>query len=452
MFCGNCGAKLEDDSTFCSECGAKVEKPEFLIRNLALDPIPDQGTAGTQPKPKLSERWKAMDKKQKSVCAVIAAAVICGAAVWWYNSGIVRLDSYVDVEFTGYDGIGHAQAVFDREAFMSDYGNKVKLKAKSDNFLEELSDSIENSALEAVSYECIDYELDKTDHLKNGDEVTLTWDCDDSAFEELCGKKLKYSEQVFTAEGLEKLELIDPFEKIEIGYNGISSEGYISVETPADSEEYIQNLWYSVEPDYNLSNGDTVRVSINNYDEEYYAEEYGIGFSSTEKTYTVSGLGEYVSGAADISEDMLEQMISQGTDELTAYAAKNWSGSLSLDGVEYIGNYFLKAKGNDSYLQNKLILVYKVDSTITVEESGEQTAVSYYTCIMYSNIIKENDEIIVDLQQYDRCSDSFDVEVDAGGWWPLRYWYNGYQNPDELYQRMVVTCSDEFTSEDNVND
>lgn len=465
MFCGKCGAKLDDDSTFCSECGAKVEKPEFQIPNQipdmgafqAYSPVPGQNPGQnwnhntTQPKLKWSERWKKMGIKEKAVCIAVVIVLLCGVAVYWYNNSIVRLDPYISVEFTGYDGIGHAVAVFDDKAFIKDYGSKLKLETEADNFLEELSGNIENSALEILESGCINYDLDKTDYLKNGDEVTLVWDCEDSSFESMFGKKLKYSEMIFTAEGLQEIELIDPFEKVEIICEGISPKGYLSISIPEDSEEYIQNLWYSITPNSELANGDTVKLSVLDYDEEYYAEKYGIGFSCKEKSYTVSGLGEYVSSAADISEDMLGQMTSQGKDEFAAYAAKNWEREVSLDHVEYVGNYFLNAKGSNSYDSNRLILVYKVDSTIT-PENGEQTKVSYYTYITYRNIIKADEETIVDLQQYERCSDSFYVEIDTGGWWNSRYWFYGYRNLNELYQQAVVAYSDEFVSEDHIED
>ena len=136
---------------------------------------------------------------------------------------------------------------------------------------------------------------------------------------------------------------------------------------------------------------------------------------------------------------------------MTAYAAKNWNSQVSLDGVDYLGNYFLSAKGSNSYDQNRLILVYSLNSTITPEDRP-QTKVSYYTYIVYRNLINAGEETLIDLQQYDRCQDSFEVEVDTDSWWNSRYRYNGYQTLDALHQQAVVAFSDEFASEDNIAD
>lgn len=459
MFCGKCGAPLEEDSMFCNECGAKVEKPDFQIQNQ----LPDQGQdmhyvsdqAMVQKKPALSERWKQLDTKGKAICTGIVLAVILVVAVYWHNSSLMKLNQYVDVEFTGYDGIGRAQVVFDDEAFLNDYGDKIKSDKKSNSFLDALAEteSFEDEALELLRYEYIGYELDTYDHLKNGDEVTLTWNCEDSAIQSMFGKKPKYSDITFTVDGLDTVELVDPFEKVEIQYEGVAPYGYAYIASTG-KEAYVQDLWYQMEPEGDLSNGDTVRVYISGYDEEYFAEQYGIGFSGTEKTYTVSGLGEYVSTADDISEDMLEQMIAQGTDVITAYAAKNWDSAVSLDEVAYAGNYFLKAKGNGSYTQNKLILVYAVEASIAVEDSDEKEKVSYYTYVTYSDLINvEEGKTMIDLQTYETCSDSFVVEVEAeNSWWNRNYRFIGYQDLNMLMNQTVVVCADQFSSEDNIED
>ena len=450
MFCGKCGAPLEEDSMFCNECGAQVERPSFPT---GTNPAP--GQTAEAPRVTLSERWNRLDKKGKVICVVIALAVLCGVFAHWYNGKIVRLDPYVDVEFTGYDGIGYAHATFDQDAFLREYGNKIKLKGKSADLLGELeglTGNAKNSAVELLVSECASCSLDKNDHLKNGDEVTLTWDCEDMAFEAACGKKLKYSEKVFKVEGLEEIELVNPFEKLEIQYEGVAPYGQAYVASTGN-EAYLRDVWFELEPRDGLSNGDTVKVSVEGYNEERMAEQYGIGFSATENTYTVSGLSEYITTAGDISEDVMEQMIDQGKDVMTSDAAKTWSGDVSLDKVKYIGNYFLNAKGNNAECKNKLILVYSVNATITVEDVDKREKVSYYTYIAYRDIMKsDTEEAWVDLQRYETCPDYFNVEVDTGGWWNNRYTFAGYEKLDMLNNQTVVVNADRFTSEENIDE
>ena len=37
MFCGKCGAKIDDKSKFCGKCGAKVNKPDDAVNVNSLD-------------------------------------------------------------------------------------------------------------------------------------------------------------------------------------------------------------------------------------------------------------------------------------------------------------------------------------------------------------------------------------------------------------------------------
>ena len=448
MFCGKCGAPLEEGSVFCNECGAKVEGTVFPA---GANPVP---VAGTQ-KVSLAERWNQLDKKGKLICIVIVLAVLLGVAVHWYNGKIIRLDPYVGVEFTGYDGIGYAQVTFDRDAFLRQYGNKIKLKGKSADLLGEmqgLADAIENSAAALLASECIDYKLDNDNHLKNGDEVTLTWDCNDMAFEAACGKKLKYSEQVFKVEGLEAIELVDPFEELEVQFEGVAPYGRAYIASTGN-KDYLQDVWFELDSSDGLSNGDSVRVSIDGYNEDRIAEQYGIGFSTTEKTYTVSGLNEYVTTAADIAENVMEQMIDQGEDVITSYAAKTWSGEVALDKVKCIGNYFLTAKGNNAECQNKLVLVFSVNATISPADTDKREKLSYYTYITYQDIMKsDTEDAWVDLQRYETCSDCVTVEIETGAWWNRTYRIPGYEKLDMLKNQTVVINADRFASEDNVKE
>lgn len=116
----------------------------------------------------------------------------------------------------------------------------------------------------------------------------------------IAGKKLTQSGS--QSGSSEKVVEVDPFEKLSIIYSGISgcARGRLD-----DNNEYdIRKLEKTTTGLENLSNGDTVTVKYDTDTVKVGNTKYVL--TQTEKTYTVSGLDEYVTDIRDVGEEDYE--------------------------------------------------------------------------------------------------------------------------------------------------
>ena len=121
---------------------------------------------------------------------------------------------------------------------------------------------------------------------------------------------------------------VDPFVKLSINYSGISgrASGRLS-----DTNVYdISKLEKTTTGMENLSNGDTITVKYDTDTVKKGNTEYVL--TQTEKTYTVSGLDEYVTDVCDVGEEDYEILKkgavslakSQCDDDLSSYVPESF--------------------------------------------------------------------------------------------------------------------------------
>lgn len=210
----------------------------------------------------------------------------------------------------------------------------------------------------------------------------------------------------------------------------------------------------------NLSNGDTVTVTVHSNRDDFSdcIEKYGAIPAATEKTYTVEGLKEYITSTDGLTDSVLVSLQNQAEDVLNAYIAKSWdSECVTLKGMSYLGYYILTPKNKDNYgvYQDVIILPYQVTSHNHFEDDKGQVYdadVSYYWYIAFRNVSKDADgNIAGGLDDYYTANASFDVKTGLDdGWWE-KYWsYDGYQTLDELYSNAVTRNVEDYNHQDNV--
>ena len=290
--------------------------------------------------PEAAPAAKAPEKKAKkgskakwgiligAVVALIAAflllvGIIIAILVWPKK---IDMNDYVSVQFTGYDTIGTAQVVVDEIAFMEKYGDKIKFSKKAMENPEFSFYSSWGYSPAEVYLDLVTTDLSQRNNLSNGQEVTLTWPCQDDAFGDFFNYGLKCEEETYVVEGLQPVQMFDPFDNIELQFSGTAPYGQVQI-IQNDYSGVYSDLYYYVDNNYNLSNGDTIKVTVGT---SYWTdtttaciENYGICPSATEKEYTVEGLEYYVSSLDEIDIDALNAMIAQGQDNFNAYVANN---------------------------------------------------------------------------------------------------------------------------------
>lgn len=468
--CVNCGKPIPADSKFCPECRAPQSDTPLMRQQSRVMRVQSAYVNRQQPS---GEEGK-IKKRNKIIGIIVGIALglcVIIIALSFIIKPSINLNKYVTISFEGYDTVGDVVVSFDTEKFDADYGKKLSSitgKKNTSGISEYVSDKekpifdyydISSGTAKFLS-DCVNGELDESFGLSNGDVVEYTWDCDDEKALSMYGFKLKYEDIKMTVEDLEEAETFDPFEGIEVVFEGIGPDGsaYIDGEPVAEA---AQDLGYELDYNTGLSNGDSVTVTVSLYYDdpvEYCIQNYGMIPSPLTKTYTVDGLDSYIKSASDISEDSLDDMQAQAEDVYNAYIAKNWEDGEALQSFTYIGNYLLTSKKSDDWGDNNILyLVYKaqVKNTCSDDDGTYNKTNDIYWYICYYNLLVNTEGVItVDITHYTTPRDRF--TIDSGihsGWWGTKSWeYYGYQTLDELYKTVVISNSELYKHEDNIDE
>ncbi len=445
-FCGKCGAENDNNAKFCQKCGAPLvtqEAPKAAVNNT----VADNNYAGAAAAPK-----SAMKISPKLIGAICAGVVVFIAIIFAVlnSKPTINLDKYIKFEVTGYDGYGRAYVSVDWDAIEEKYAKKLEYTGAAKKQYKELLSLM--TPLEAVE-ECVSIKLDTTDKLSNGDEVSYTWNIDEELTDYVkC--KVKFKDGSFKVSDLTELAKFDAFADLTVSFEGIAPNGNVNF-TYAGKE--LDAYDFSADKYNELSNGDTVTISINEYEIERCAEQYGKVPEALEKEYTVEGLKSYVSKISDIDDNALSEMKSQAEDVFNAHAAKSFGEDEKLRSLTYIGDYLLTNKGNSYGNYNYLFVVYKaqVQNTYSNNKKSYDKVNDIYWYICFNNLMVDGDgKVEVDVTSYNTPSDRFTVDSNvSSGWFGTKTWYYyGYENLDELYKKVVTSNLDGYNHEDNVDE
>ena len=487
MICVHCGRDIPNGTKFCPFCGQPVAadqpagQPAFNIQPGASVRPPQQPPVMGAQQPMGGQSAAAtatvtpkapIDPKKLAVPVAVAAVVVVGGVLIATHKPTVNLNKYITLSAEGYNSIGTLDVEFDTDKLEKDYGKKI-----AKNFQKAMKNHEEDtyglSNLAGSLYEggetslfvtyCADGSADKTRNLSNGDVVTYTWDGVNEQTkkeaEELFGVKIKCSDVTYKVSGLTAVNTFDAFDGVEVEFDGISPDGSATANT-LPTAEAAKSLYYTLDEQYNLANGDTVTVTVHSNRDDFSdcIEKYGAIPAATEKTYTVEGLKEYITSTDGLTDSVLVSLQNQAEDVLNAYIAKSWdSECVTLKGMSYLGYYILTPKNKDNYgvYQDVIILPYQVTSHNHFEDDKGQVYdadVSYYWYIAFRNVSKDADgNIAGGLDDYYTANASFDVKTGLDdGWWE-KYWsYDGYQTLDELYSNAVTRNVEDYNHQDNV--
>lgn len=305
----------------------------------------------------------------KKICMLFAALIAVLALTGCGSKNTIDLTQYVQVNVSGADGYGCASADAD------DIGLEALL----------LSDD-ESDADSWVKLDMllrIRYEIDKKDHLSNGDKVSVTVTYPDGLAEALDADITPKSGDSWTVEisDLGEPERVDVFEGMTIEYgngNTLCANGSYTA------------LQYTLSQTQGLSNGDTITITVSAPDgntnlESYCMDTYGWMPLSDSCEYTVTGIDEYPIHLEDIPEELFEElrMVAQmQIEELSAQMYNNFGN------YGYCMNhYFLDAvyvaspnENIDDTHKNEVYLVYRINAS---NPDGER---EYIYSAMFPNV------------------------------------------------------------------
>lgn len=492
-FCSNCGSEIPDGAKFCGVCGQPVLPPEQAVPGgaAAEEAAGAQGTypsaADTPGAPSAREHTPAetpsgayaqggMPPAKKGlslkmliiIAAVAAAAVIALVVLLLGRKSTIDLNKYVSVEFTGYSGFGEAEVNFDDYTFMSDFQAVAKGR-KNSSILSDLFDTFSSSSV----YDAFDWEITPEDHLSNGDTVTLHWVITDETIQKENKVRLTGSDQTFTVEGLEEVREVDPFEDVEVVFDGAAP--YVSVDVVNNSDdEVISGIWFMTDIPELITPESTVRVYIDEDDVSYYEEYYGLSFTQTSKEYSCESVDRFAETLADFNDSVRAELQTY-TVELLDQEMADLSGSYSAGEWTYEG-MILASPTEDPYADTVLSVVYSADVTdLYAKQRAEehQAAVDEYNKAMeeYKAAVEAGEEAEEPTPVPEEDLDTvttrlyfpmtfYNPIVHADGTMEFEsdyYYINdydaengddnfaiGYQNKDQLIQHLITEMQDEY--------
>lgn len=496
MFCGNCGEKLEDGAKFCGKCGQKVEVPAEAVAEVAAaaevpaaeevaapaeEPVAEAPKPVEEPiveeAPVVEEAAKeeapvaveepiieeaatpaaavsvaetaagsgepAEEGKKKKkgkfflipLVLVLIAAVIVGI-VFIVNGNkkiTVDLTGIVTFKVDGYSGYGEATVTIDEDALEEKYEEEVlkHTDLKFSKFIKEV--------------DLLEYEVSGLEDLKNGDKITLTWKSDTKKAEEEYKVILVCDAVEYAVSGLKEVKNIDPFEDFEVIFSGVSGTGNVEV-TYDEYPDYLQYFWYEITPNYDLKNGDQVVMSFKVEEKgDLVAENAGFRLSPTEKTFTVSGLQEYVTKDEQITDDVIK-MMAVDAEEYFFKQNSGWSKEASVKNLECVGHFIALPDNKYGSVHNAVCVVLKASSELYKE--GRSMDVDFYYPVFFKNVILNADGTVqYNENQLTRTSADFtknfvaeneeDTNVPGGTWR-----YIGYETKEamvEAYADFVLS-------------
>ena len=231
----------------------------------------------------------------------------------------------------------------------------------------------------------------------------------------------------------QKKQEVDPFEKLNVTFEGVSPAGNIKISSNSSS------IGYTPDKEKGLRNGDVVTITANV--SALYAEDYEL--TATEKQYTVEGLPECAEKIEDIPQDTYDKMDKTFRDSYAAFLADPAQGvEGTINSMELLGNYMLVKKDmnnpenkNFARLLNRLYFVYKINADFA--RTGENH--EYYWCAYYDNVNQLPDGTMdVNYDELNKGSMDFDLfTVDV-------FYVEGCSNLDSLFSKNVTSMIDEY--------
>ena len=317
----------------------------------------------------------------------------------------VDLTQYMDVTFTGDDGLASPNASIDTSKLLSDHANDIGYVNKdrkddsygsaANQFVEELQNSTT-------------FQFSKDNNLSNGEEITAVANISDSTLLDDYNVLFANTMKSVIVDGLITTESVDPFQYINVDFEGEDPNISLVTSIAEDAPEYMANVEIAPSKTSELTAGEEVNISLM-FDEDEIFNTYGLKLSPVDQTFTVPGEASEETNEEETNEDPAEEtgnmdgFISSvdsldedllGTLKYNAgQLIKNTFNQRSFTQIGEI-NYLGAITGSDSNsdnMKNRVMLVYEIKANEDYE--GRYTnEYTYYTFVEYQNVKDSKDE------------------------------------------------------------
>ena len=496
MICPNCSQFVADGSRFCTNCGSRLiddvapqqPQPEQPVQPQMTESQPEAeavnpGEAASEQTPGATQNYtqeaptydvppvdqnptynyysepvsRAVPVGETVTKAGMSKPVlfgIIGGGVFLVAAAITllivflvagsttqyNLQNYTIVEFEGTEGSGVAAIKLDEEKLATDIAKNNGMDIEEmkdmdlafDAFSKLFKDGTVSDAVKLISViSSIDIGVDKPTGLSNGDTVTIRYQ-----FNEELGKDIDVEfigePMQATVSGLTEVQEIDPFDDLEITFEGTSPNAYITLNNKQTLGEVMNFVWFEVERFDGYKLGDTVTVKLMGYDEQAFTESYGVKFSQTEKDYTVEGVDaiicdteELEQGAVDIMRAATEEYINQ------YFSDSSRSKYISATDIQYEGYYILANKSPDVwYGHNQVFMIFSAKVS-SLEKKKQFKPSTVYMPVQYIDVKRKADGTYEVDTDYKNILGSTDLKF---GFWETVSGYNDIAGTAELVE------------------
>lgn len=282
--------------------------------------------------------------------------------------------SNVTVSFDGVDGYGIAM--------INGTNNWEEL------YLEDIpSDKQDVSMLQALAAmeESIDFVVEPSDNLSNGDTVTVSVKYNSDIFKQ---NKVSLSAEpkTFTVEGLTEPIEVDPFEGLDVVFTETAPYGKATINQDNCDTKGLR-VSYNLDKYNDLSNGDVVTVTIDVSEEDALKQGYKLLQTSAE--FTVDGLVTYMKSLDQIGDKFYTEFEPYLQDEIDAnFADKRSWIRLMGNKISYRDNSYYYSNHRGTELLSYEAKPYMIEALFPkINGQGSENILYYiYTVDMVQNL------------------------------------------------------------------
>ena len=383
--CNHCQTECTEDTIYCPNCGERLE-PEMGqektedTQETVSEEIPEESQGDMAEmnlvlKEKLDFITGLLKKNWKLVLgAICALAVIVTASVVIKNKKYtINLEDFYEVEYSGGNKYGYAEGDFDDNAIM--------------DYILETSDRDDDTS-EFSNYMIVDWiisnvdtKMSKSENLKNGDKIKITFEYPKGA--KVKGYRIKGKSMTIEVKGLDDYREIDTdelFEGLEVTAEGYSPGLKVHLEnTSTDSVlsevNYVIKQDAAAEQKYYYGNGDVIEIGIGNFDFEAYKAIY-VGEPAI--TYEIKRYPEVLSSIEDLSDEQLNE-IKANIDTWMAEECESDNGNVWHD-YEPVGLKNLAFTTSREIIPNASNTFFGIYECKDIQNDGEICAIGIFYC------------------------------------------------------------------------
>ena len=351
----------------------KVEKENYT------DPISESTTSfdGNQLLQKAQAIFQKKKKEVIGALVILAVALVAYFGYSYYNSLPKSIINEVKVDFTGYDESGNLiynsdeiaslveEAVYKKAGLDKD---QAKALTKDDPVAYSMLAQDRKLSLKLMKAESmlktIHYEFNKTNNLKNGEEVTFTITTSSK------NSPIKAEKKTFKVQNLKEYEKVSAenlLKEVTVTFSGFN--GYGTVTFGNSIKNYFQ--LNSNDSFSNLKNGDKITLTVN---ESYIKSLKEIGKIVDNKNVDI-----IVSGLKEVKDIKNFEDLIKRNDDYVKSEHKNDSNSTYT--IESQGSYMKINVNNRENGSVSLVTIYKV--TKTDSKDSKSAVYKYYGYTAY---------------------------------------------------------------------